>query len=363
MVCCTFNGCTVKASFNLPWEKQGIFCNTHKLLNMINVVTIKCLHVGCNTHPIFNMPHKKKGIYCLTHKLPNMVNVKSRKCIHEGCDARPNYNMRSEIQGIYCRAHKLSNMINIYGIYKLCIHVGCTKQSSFNLPDTKKPLYCSTHKSLNMVSINKHHFCIHVGCTKYASFNLPNESKRLYCHDHKSIYMVNINKQRKTKKCTICKVHITSGDLCSMCVIYNLPNDKKLMKELYIYNNIVIEFGNEYFQNQNTNIYQNLLKEYKEYVLIIEIVENQSCSYHDISKITQLYSTICKPVKIIRFNCDSYEKDDKTIRGCFLFRDNKLNIYKNEYESRFNKLVENIKKYTETLPDKEMCIDYMYYDT
>jgi hypothetical protein len=30
--------------------------------------------------------------YCFTHKLENMVNVKSKRCIHENCDKIPNFN-------------------------------------------------------------------------------------------------------------------------------------------------------------------------------------------------------------------------------------------------------------------------------
>jgi hypothetical protein len=47
--------------------------------------------------------------YCFTHKLENMVNVKSKRCIHENCDKIPNFNNFGETTAEYCFTHKLKN--------------------------------------------------------------------------------------------------------------------------------------------------------------------------------------------------------------------------------------------------------------
>jgi hypothetical protein len=72
--------CNIKyACFNLPGEKQGICCVSHKDDNMIDVINKKCKSEGCNIGPCYNYPKEKQGIYCFSHKLENMVDVTSKK--------------------------------------------------------------------------------------------------------------------------------------------------------------------------------------------------------------------------------------------------------------------------------------------
>ncbi len=42
MVICKYDKCTKHASSNLPGLKSPIFCATHKMEGMINVVSKKC---------------------------------------------------------------------------------------------------------------------------------------------------------------------------------------------------------------------------------------------------------------------------------------------------------------------------------
>jgi hypothetical protein len=377
MVSCSYEGCKVKSAlFNLPTETKGLYCSKHKINRMIDVVHKTCHHKECNKIPNFNLPTKTNGLYCLNHKLTLMVNVsRITKCLHVACNKQPNFNLPTETKGLYCSEHKLSHMIDVKN--RSCFYKGCNKQPNFNLPTETKGLYCSKHKLSHMIDV-KNGSCLHKGCNKIPVFNIQTETKGIYCSNHKLNGMLNV----KDKKCQSCNIYQPKRRcvdnkvtyMCSMCFHHNFPNEprvrKYLMKERYIVDDIKKEFGDEYFQYNkqypNTNIKPDLFREYDDYALIIEIDEDQHIYYDkacERNRMTYLYSTIGKPVKIIRFNSDSYEKDNKKIRGCFLFRDNKLNIYKNEYESRLNKLVENIKKYTDNSPDKEMCIDYMFYDT
>jgi hypothetical protein len=99
-----------------------------------------CIHEDCNKQPVFNYPSEKRAIYCKTHKLENMIDVMHKKCIH--CNKIPYYNYPSEKRGLYCKTHKLENMVNV--ISKKCIH--CNKQPVFNYSSEKRGLYCNDHK-------------------------------------------------------------------------------------------------------------------------------------------------------------------------------------------------------------------------
>ena len=39
---------------NMIGEKHGLFCNTHKKVNMINIFSSICEFIGCNTTSSFN---------------------------------------------------------------------------------------------------------------------------------------------------------------------------------------------------------------------------------------------------------------------------------------------------------------------
>ena len=55
-------------------------------------MTKKCIFEGCKTIPIYNKIGKTKPIYCNKHKLSDMINVKYKTCIFVGCNIIPNYN-------------------------------------------------------------------------------------------------------------------------------------------------------------------------------------------------------------------------------------------------------------------------------
>ena len=84
-ICCD---CKKKATFNKVGETKGLYCGTHILDGMVNVISTRCIHDGCNSiSPKFNKVGETKGLYCGTHILDGMVNVISSRCIHDGCDS------------------------------------------------------------------------------------------------------------------------------------------------------------------------------------------------------------------------------------------------------------------------------------
>jgi hypothetical protein len=95
-----------------------------------------CIHKGCKKRPHYNSETETKGLYCLTHKLDNMVNVINKKCMFEGCKKQPNYNSENEPKALYCATHKLEGMVDVKS--KKCIHEGCKKQPVFNSENETK---------------------------------------------------------------------------------------------------------------------------------------------------------------------------------------------------------------------------------
>ena len=72
-------------SYNVVGETKGLYCNDHKLPDMINVVSKCCLESGCMKIPNFNVAGETKGLYCNDHKLPDMIDVKNKRCLTPLC--------------------------------------------------------------------------------------------------------------------------------------------------------------------------------------------------------------------------------------------------------------------------------------
>ena len=110
-----------------------------------------CIHEGCKIIPVYNYKGETKGLYCSSHKLEGMVDIIHKTCIHEGCKIQPVFNKEGETKALYCSSHKLEGMVNV--VSNTCIHEGCKIQPVFNKEGSTKPLYCSTHKLEGMVNI------------------------------------------------------------------------------------------------------------------------------------------------------------------------------------------------------------------
>jgi len=70
-----------------------------------------------------------------------------------------------------------------------------------------------------------------------------------------------------------------------------------------------------------------------------------------------------RPLVMIRFNPDKYTKHGVKIQGCF--KDNKtgsLSINKKEWDKRISALMAEIDYHIYNIPEKEITIEYMYYD-
>ena len=112
---CKFENCMKKSIYNISNEKEALYCNKHKLENMIDVKLKRCIFIGCMNIPYYNyydINMTKKAIYCKEHKLLNMIDIRQRRCKFIGCPIIPSFNIDGEKKAIYCKKHKLPNMID-----------------------------------------------------------------------------------------------------------------------------------------------------------------------------------------------------------------------------------------------------------
>ena len=120
---CKENNCKIKPFYNIEGETKALYCFQHKLENMVDIVSNKCIYENCKIIPIYNVEGETKGVYCSAHKLDGMVDIKNKKCNYEGCKTMPIYNFEGETNRLYCVAHKLEGMINVK--HKTCKNEWC----------------------------------------------------------------------------------------------------------------------------------------------------------------------------------------------------------------------------------------------
>ena len=84
-------------------------------------------------------------LYCEIHKVTDMINVKSKKCIYKDCIRNASYNYENN-PPLYCEMHKLTDMIRVY--IKLCLNCNYTQAN------TKYDNYCFAINSDITYSVN-----------------------------------------------------------------------------------------------------------------------------------------------------------------------------------------------------------------
>ena len=77
---CIYEGCKIRASFNVEGEKTPKFCSKHKLENMYDLKHYLCLFKDCKTRASCNYEGKKVPSFCSEHRLQGMINVVSTRC-------------------------------------------------------------------------------------------------------------------------------------------------------------------------------------------------------------------------------------------------------------------------------------------
>ena len=315
----------------------------------------KCNSPDCNRQPSYNYINETKPLHCKEHKLDDMVDVVNNKCINPECNNRPSYNYMNETKRLYCNDHKLDGMINVKS--NKCNSPDCNKIPSYNYMNEKMGLYCNEHKLDGMIDV-KHKKCISIVCNKRSSCNYINESQPLYCNDHKLDDMVNVtNKKCLEPGCNKQARYKHLKGLCSTCFHINYPeilydrNNKT--KERLIVNHIVKQFPDFKFILEKRigpkNHRPDMLLELDDRAIIIEIDEYQHKGYNtDELRLDIIQKAINKKVICIRFNPDSFIKDNIWTSSCFKLNDNKIFeiIKQDEFDNRLNHLYKYIEKYS-----------------
>ena len=373
---CIYEGCDTRPSYNLAGKKQGIYCFKHKLVDMINVKNKTCIYEGCDTRPSYNLAGKKQGIYCVTHKLNDMINIVSKTCLE--CDKIPNFNVKGEKNGLYCVKHKKDGMIDVKN--KTCLE--CDTQANFNVKGEKKGLYCVDHKKDGMIDI-RNKTCIYEGCDTRPSYNLAGEKLGIYCDKHKLDAMIDvIHKTCKSDWCLSIPRNKKYDGYCLFCYI-NLFPEKPVSRNYKTKEYAVVEFVKTKFTDfdfvadkkisggcsrRRPDLFLDMLYQ----IIIIEIDENQHTDYNcscQNKRLMELSQDLGhRPIVFIRFNPDDYKKDGKNITSCWGQNKNGICVVKKskqkEWIERLNTLEEQIKYWTcpENFTDKTIETIHLYYD-
>jgi hypothetical protein len=374
---CINKDCNKNPAFNYKNESKRLYCSVHKLDNMIDIKNkIKCININCNKQPTYNYENEKKPLYCSTHKLIDMINIVSKRCINKNCNKQPLFNYKDKTNALYCGCCKLDDMIDVK--HKKCININCNKRPTYNYKNEKKALYCNNCKLTDMVDI-KNKKCINQNCDKQPAFNFKNKKNALYCGNCKLTDMVNV----KSKMCQLCN-HIQSKKkydyLCYDCYYYTKPDsvltrnhktkENQLISDLNkeLNNNIIIQDKRISNENGCSKRRPDGLIKLNDYNIIIEIDENQHSNYIcENRRIMEIFEDLGHSLlTVIRFNPDAYKLDNKKIKSPFGITktDGRLKIInQKEYNNRFNKLLETINYNIKNIPNKEINVINLFYNS
>lgn len=121
---CLYYDCNKRPSFGFeyeyPVEKNVMYCKTHQLENMINVLHPCCEKPGCKIIASFGIT---KPIACSKHKTSEMNDLKNKLCTYEGCNKRALYGINKKTT-MYCYDHKEDTMTNV--VHPTCLITECT---------------------------------------------------------------------------------------------------------------------------------------------------------------------------------------------------------------------------------------------
>lgn len=416
MSICKHESCSKRSVFNLPGKIGGLFCATHKLNDMVNVINKTCLYESCRTRPLYNVAGSKTGIYCNVHKLPGMIDVKNKRCKFDGCSISSAYNFPSEKRGIYCFEHKLAGMENV--VSRKCEFVNCNIIAQYNVPGCLGGSFCSIHKLPDMIDIKhkkckfdgcqtiptykyqtdtqpqyctehklpdmidgKHNKCLYENCNIRPSYNYYDKKELLYCFEHKLPDMVDKKHATCLSEWCTTRPGTRYEGYCLFCYI-NLFPDKPISRNYKTKEYAVVEFVKKTFPDLSwiadsrisdgcSRRRPDILLDLGNQIIIVEIDENQhtlydcSCENKRLMEISQDVGH--RPIVFIRFNPDQYiDKNGKKIKSCWSFSSNGLLsipiLKKTEWLNRLASLQQQIDYWLHNTTDKTIETVQLFYD-
>ena len=325
-------------------------------------MVITCLHSGCEKQAIFNIEGEKNGLYCADHKTEEMIDVKNKTCDIIGCKKRPTFNIEGEIKAHFCAKHKKEGMIDV--IHKKCDIIGCKKRPYFNIEGEKNGLFCADHKTEEMIDV-KNKTCDIIGCKKRPTFNIEGEIKAHFCADHKTEEMIDVIHKTCLNDWCFTRVVTNKYDgYCLFCFVHMFP-DKPTSRNYKTKEFAVVEYVKTHFPDlswitdkkindgcskRRPDLYVDLGYQ----ILIIEVDENQHGSYDCICENKRLMEISKdfghRPIVFIRFNPDSYIKNNVKITSCWNINKRGISVVKksklNEWEERLLMLKKQVDYWT-----------------
>jgi hypothetical protein len=379
---CQEDGCGKTPAFNYEGETVGKYCSGHSKEGMINIAhrNGKCKEKGCPiTYPIFNYKGEKKGIYCRKHCLEGMIDVKNPSCEIDGCEHQPRFNLPSIKKGRFCEEHKHEGMINVMS--EQCENKECDKRPSYNYLGEKKGRFCMEHCLENMVDVVSTR-CKTVDCNKQPCYNYPEYKFGLYCATHSLTGMINVTGIKCLSEGCFSQPYMYNKDkykgYCTYCFIHLFPNEP-VSRNYKTKEKTVVDFVKKEFPNWTyicdkkitdgcSQRRPDICVDFGQYVLIIEIDENQHQDYScENKRIMELSQDIGhRPMILIRFNPDEYILHGKKIQSCWKLNKLGLCVVKDnkqkEWMNRLNVLKNTIDMSSQKGTDKTVDIINLFYD-
>jgi hypothetical protein len=257
-------------------------------------------------------------------------------CIIQGCKHVKTYNLAG-LEAQYCSKHKSNDMINTR--HERCSE--CRFQASFGYIESNKREKCRIHKLDGMINLkHKNIHCIGDSC---GEARVPNMNG--YC-SHKCYIGNNLQEYVYDNTSGVRKDTTLGG-----VILYKEYIIFKHLKETYTHHII----WNKIYCGQYRPDFTICFPDFD---ILIEIDEYQHKTYnkkneHD--RIENIYYMVNKPLYIIRFNPDEYDK------GCSPFCDGKI-INEDEWNYRLQQLDYTVNTCIEQkLPDTYKII-YLFYN-
>jgi len=190
---CAAPDCKKQPGFAMPNSARAIFCGSHKVPGMVNVVHKTCEADQCTKRPSFADPGAKIGRFCVQHKKEGMVNVHGLRCKEGDCAKRPGFAFLGATIGMFCARHKKEGMVNV--VDKRCEAEGCDVRASFSFPGDTRRRFCVTHKQDGMLDVVSRK-CEREGCDTQPVFAGLGEQVGRFCSEHKTDTMVDVMSRR-----------------------------------------------------------------------------------------------------------------------------------------------------------------------
>ena len=292
---------------------------------MINISSPLC---ECGKRAIFGIPGGVKT-HCKTHSSPEMIDLMSTRCNFKGCDKHPIFGFPNG-RKTRCGDHRLDDMIDLKT--KRC---HCGTIASFGMPGSSKRTHCASHKTDGMIQFH-YRYCIVPECNRQAQNSEYN-------------------------------------GFCYTCFKEQNPNSSTTTRNYKIKEKEVMRVLNERYGDfscdrtiQGTRYRPDCYREEDRYHLIVEIDEFQHKhpSYKD-SDDEDRFSNIFfslgadKPLRVIRFNTDSYDN----IRSPWDNTKGKTTKIRNhsEWNRRIGILIETIDGKISMNEEQSIHTTYLFY--